>query len=184
MVESVITVNNIGYGDVVSKMELYAGKKLLDCAYIDKYSMSIENNFVMFFTYDKGSDMHTHAFSVDKVIVDLVAYVPLKVSQREERRKIREEKKRRKEEEEKNDRLKFFRQLFCWKDIKVKSTNLDIVNYDPSNRVLRIIFKSSPNTTYAYKDVNIEVFEGLILASSHGKYFNEYIKGNYMWEYE
>ena len=59
----------------------------------------------------------------------------------------------------------------------VSSSNLSSVGYDPSTKTLEIEFNNGG--IYQYDNVPQSVFRDLMNASSHGKYFNAYIKGVY-----
>lgn len=59
--------------------------------------------------------------------------------------------------------------------IPVSSSNLDAVAYE--NGILYVQFKSG--WTYSYQNVPESVYQGLMAASSHGKYFAAYIKNSY-----
>jgi len=61
--------------------------------------------------------------------------------------------------------------------ITVDSTNLSRIRYDEDTNTLEIEFQGG--RVYQYFDVPLHVFEGLRNASSHGKFFNEHIKGLY-----
>ncbi len=61
------------------------------------------------------------------------------------------------------------------KMISVTSTNISSVGYDGST--MHILFNSGG--LYAYHDVPSSVYNGLMGASSKGKYFHAYIKGRY-----
>lgn len=58
---------------------------------------------------------------------------------------------------------------------KVQSSNLDWVAYDESNEILYIAFlpkgEDSHGSIYAYENVPKDIFEGLLNAGSHGRYF-------------
>lgn len=56
----------------------------------------------------------------------------------------------------------------------VNSSNLNAVAYDDATSTLYIRFNASG--TYAYDRVPQSVYSGLLSASSHGKYFDAYIK--------
>ena len=60
--------------------------------------------------------------------------------------------------------------------IPVSSSNLVSVGYDMSTSTLRIKFHSG---MYDYYNVPEDVFEGLLNASSKGKYHHAYIKNSY-----
>jgi hypothetical protein len=55
------------------------------------------------------------------------------------------------------------------------SSNLSALRYDEETRLLQIRFQSG--RTYAYRDVDPTVADGLKQASSPGAYFNSNIKG-------
>jgi hypothetical protein len=57
---------------------------------------------------------------------------------------------------------------------QVSSTNLASVGYDPAAKVLEIEFRSGG--VYQYDGVPAALYEGLMAASSHGSYFDEFIK--------
>lgn len=59
----------------------------------------------------------------------------------------------------------------------VNSSDLSEVGYDADNNLLIVEFKNG--NVYQYGLVPQEVFDGLISAESVGKYFNQFIKGNY-----
>lgn len=60
---------------------------------------------------------------------------------------------------------------------RLNSSSILAVDYDPSNRLLYIWF---PNRgPYTYYGVPERIYEGLILATSPGTYYNENIRGNY-----
>jgi hypothetical protein len=62
--------------------------------------------------------------------------------------------------------------------ISVDSSNLARIRYDENTMTLEIEFMGG--RVYQYFDVPVQVFEGLRKAvDSHGKYFNENIKGYY-----
>jgi hypothetical protein len=61
--------------------------------------------------------------------------------------------------------------------IPLSSSNLQSCGYDENLRELKITFKNG--ATYAYSDVDPEVFEDLQRAPSAGQYFNEEIKDSY-----
>jgi len=59
----------------------------------------------------------------------------------------------------------------------VQSSNLSSVGYDSENQILEIEFKKSG--IYQYFKVPVNIYNGLMNASSHGEYFNAYIKNNF-----
>jgi hypothetical protein len=59
----------------------------------------------------------------------------------------------------------------------VNSSNLRSVGYDQSDKILEIEFHSGG--VYRYDNVPHSVFQDLMDAPSHGKYFHAHIKGVY-----
>jgi KTSC domain len=59
----------------------------------------------------------------------------------------------------------------------VSSSNIASIGYDSSSQTLEVEFHGG--SVYQYSGVPQEVYDGLMGASSHGKYLNEYIKGTY-----
>ena len=59
----------------------------------------------------------------------------------------------------------------------VQSSNLSSVGYDSENQILEIEFKKSG--IYQFFKVQLNVYNGLMTASSLGEYFNAYIKNNF-----
>lgn len=59
----------------------------------------------------------------------------------------------------------------------VESSNLASVGYDTKSQVLEVEFKHGG--VYQYFDVPENVYEDLMNADSHGKYFVANIKNNY-----
>ncbi|MEQ8935461.1 MAG: KTSC domain-containing protein [Amphiplicatus sp.] len=59
----------------------------------------------------------------------------------------------------------------------VDSSNIEAVGYDAESQTLQVEFKSG--ATYQYFDVTQELFDGLMIAPSVGKYLNDHIKGTY-----
>lgn len=64
--------------------------------------------------------------------------------------------------------------------IPVVSSNLSAVAYEALTSTLYIRFKSSG--TYAYFDVPLTVYNGLMNAASHGEYHAAFIKNNYRYK--
>jgi len=56
----------------------------------------------------------------------------------------------------------------------VDSSNLKSVGYSPADETLEIEFNSG--SVYQYFLVPKNLYDGLMNASSHGKYFDQYIK--------
>jgi len=63
------------------------------------------------------------------------------------------------------------------KRIPVKSSNLHSVGYDEESQILEIEFLNGG--VYEYSEIPKKLHEGLIAAPSHGKYYNQYIKGQF-----
>lgn len=61
--------------------------------------------------------------------------------------------------------------------IRVSSSNLASVGYDPSTSTLEIEFNSGG--IYQYYNVPANIYQGLMSASSHGQYFHRHIKDVY-----
>lgn len=59
----------------------------------------------------------------------------------------------------------------------VSSSNIASIGYDETNEILEIEFLSGG--IYQYFDVPNYVYDELMDADSHGKYFNAYIKDKY-----
>jgi hypothetical protein len=60
----------------------------------------------------------------------------------------------------------------------VSSSNLASVGYDHQTSTLEVEFRNG--SIYQYFNVPLEIFNGLMSASSHGKYLDAYIrKGGY-----
>jgi len=58
--------------------------------------------------------------------------------------------------------------------VRVSSSNLASVGYDPDSRTLEVAFLNGG--IYQYSNVPAHVHRGLMAASSHGSYFDAYIK--------
>lgn len=61
--------------------------------------------------------------------------------------------------------------------ISISSKNLSSVGYDPTNLTLEVTFRSGG--TYRYSGVSQAVYQELLNAPSHGKFFTQNIKGKY-----
>ncbi|WP_409338765.1 KTSC domain-containing protein [Halalkalicoccus ordinarius] len=59
----------------------------------------------------------------------------------------------------------------------VSSSNLSSVGYDENSRILEIEFNDG--SVYQYSNVPISIYNGLMAASSHGKYFHRNIRDAY-----
>jgi len=60
--------------------------------------------------------------------------------------------------------------------VKVESSNIDAIGYEPAKKELRIRFKSGQ--TYKYTPVTQKGYEDFLSADSKGKYFHKNIKDN------
>jgi len=63
---------------------------------------------------------------------------------------------------------------------KVTSSNIDAIGYDPTQRILKIVFRSG--AIYDYYDVDPEIYNSLMNATSIGKEFNSTIRNSYNYE--
>ncbi|WP_110519542.1 KTSC domain-containing protein [Herpetosiphon llansteffanensis] len=61
----------------------------------------------------------------------------------------------------------------------VDSSNLASVGYDATNQTLEIEFQN--RSIYQYSNVPESVYRELMQADSHGTYFNQNIKGAYLY---
>jgi len=57
----------------------------------------------------------------------------------------------------------------------LNSSVLSSASYDDETKTLELTFSSG--RSYTYSQVPPEVFENLVSAPSHGRYFNDFIKG-------
>lgn len=64
--------------------------------------------------------------------------------------------------------------------IPVSSTDLRSVGYAPESNVLEIEFNSGG--IYQYSRVPASVYQGLMSAASHGKYFHAHVKNAYSFQ--
>jgi lysyl-tRNA synthetase class 2 len=64
--------------------------------------------------------------------------------------------------------------------LSLESTSLDRVGYDPSSKVLLVVFDD--RSSYRYFGVPAAVFENLRNAPSKGAYFNYAIRGAYAFQ--
>ena len=62
----------------------------------------------------------------------------------------------------------------------VQSSTLLSIGYDERKHILELQFTSSD--VYQYAHVPAHVYDGLLVASSKGSYFNEHIKDQYEFE--
>jgi KTSC domain len=63
--------------------------------------------------------------------------------------------------------------------VSVASSNIVSIGYDEPTKTLEIEFKD--HHVYEYFEVPPSEFDGLVSASSHGKYFYAHIKDHYTW---
>lgn len=67
------------------------------------------------------------------------------------------------------------------KRVTVVSNNILSIGYDEQDLILEIEFKGG--SIYQYLEIPLKVFNELMTAESHGKYFANYIqKGNYKYK--
>ena len=62
----------------------------------------------------------------------------------------------------------------------VTSLNIHSIGYDPQSAVLEVGFTSGE--IYQYFDVPEHLYRGLMNASSHGQFLNDYIKYSYRYQ--
>ena len=60
---------------------------------------------------------------------------------------------------------------------QLRSSNLHSVEYDVESRVLEITFRGG--SIYEYADVDQGTYDGLLTATSPGKYFAEHVKDKF-----
>ena len=58
--------------------------------------------------------------------------------------------------------------------IRVSSSTISSIGYDHNSKTLEVEFKNG--SIYEYYNVPLNIYEGLMSASSIGKYFNDRIK--------
>ena len=66
------------------------------------------------------------------------------------------------------------------KRISVSSSNIASIGYDSNSQILEVEFNNG--SIYQYFNVPDSVYQGLMNASSHGIYLNQYVKGTYQYE--
>lgn len=64
--------------------------------------------------------------------------------------------------------------------INVESSNLKSMGYDQGSMLLEIEFNDG--CIYHYYNLPLDVYQGLMSAPSHGKYFNQHIMGRYRYD--
>jgi hypothetical protein len=62
----------------------------------------------------------------------------------------------------------------------VSSSNLSSVGYDSDSKILEIEFND--HSVYRYYDVPSSIYEQLMSAASHGKYFHRNVKEHFRYE--
>jgi hypothetical protein len=62
----------------------------------------------------------------------------------------------------------------------VESSNIASIGYDSENEILEVEFNHGG--VYQYSDVPQDVYEELMSADSHGKYFSANIRNDYEYE--
>ncbi|AFY68553.1 hypothetical protein Pse7367_0237 [Thalassoporum mexicanum PCC 7367] len=62
----------------------------------------------------------------------------------------------------------------------VSSSNLASVGYAPDTQILEVEFMNGG--LYQYSSVPQSVYAGLMSASSHGSYFNQYVRNVYSYQ--
>ena len=61
--------------------------------------------------------------------------------------------------------------------IRVRSSAIAEIGYDPSSRRMKITFNQGH--TYGYCGVPPHIFDGLLRASSKGSYYNDFVRDRY-----
>lgn len=61
--------------------------------------------------------------------------------------------------------------------VELRSRALRAASYDPTSRVLTLDFRG--DRTYSYANVPITIYAGLLNASSHGRYYHQWIRGRF-----
>ncbi len=64
--------------------------------------------------------------------------------------------------------------------LAVDSTNLEAIKYDHNRRILHIKFRNG--SEYEFSNLPQKVYEGLLKSDSKGSYFQQYIKGYYLYK--
>jgi TIR domain/KTSC domain len=64
--------------------------------------------------------------------------------------------------------------------VPVRSSNISSVGYDAQNKILEVEFHSG--SIYHYFSVPENLYHGILHASSHGRYLNNYVKSSYAYE--
>jgi hypothetical protein len=62
----------------------------------------------------------------------------------------------------------------------VTSSTIAAIGYDEATETLEVEFVSG--AVYRYRSVNRDVFEDFRAATSKGRFFNEQIRGAYLWQ--
>lgn len=70
---------------------------------------------------------------------------------------------------------KILREAYSYK--KVKSSNLEIVGYDPKAKTMQVKFHSG--NIYEFSAVSRFVYDALLQSESKGQFFNKFIKGRF-----
>lgn len=66
--------------------------------------------------------------------------------------------------------------------VKVNSSAISYVGYNPDSHVLKVMFKETPTQpprVYTYSNVNQNVFDRFLIAPSIGQFYNQEIKGRF-----
>lgn len=62
---------------------------------------------------------------------------------------------------------------------RVQSSDLESIGYDEPTQTLEIEFHGGH--VYQYGNVPVNMYEGLMHASSHGRFFNDFIKNHFQY---
>jgi len=63
---------------------------------------------------------------------------------------------------------------------KIKSSQISEIGYDVSNEILYVTFITG--SKYMYKNVPIDVYDGMVASESAGSYFNRNIRNIYEYQ--
>jgi hypothetical protein len=64
-------------------------------------------------------------------------------------------------------------------EVRVRSSNIKDVDYNKDSKELKIKFMSRPDSTYIFKNVPYDIYEGLMKDKSKGKFFHRKIRNKF-----
>jgi len=65
--------------------------------------------------------------------------------------------------------------------LEVESTTFSHIGYDPTAQQLTVVFRDG-GETYVYKDISVELYQGLIAADSVGAYYHQNIRDKFQFD--